>query len=78
MTHEYPGTTNYGITTTRTFDRGVEIATAETWTLQRELAYTIERIADGMRVCGIGYPDPRYDTVRAITVELVKRGAALR
>ena len=51
---------------TQTFDRGVEIETAPDYELDRELRMTLEYLADDIRVCGSGYPSPRYETVRAI------------
>lgn len=56
----------------RTFDRGVEVTTASDYTLQRELEMTLDYIAD-MRRTSPGYPNPRYETVRAIVAEQERR-----
>ena len=58
---------------TQTFDRGVEIETAPDYELDRELRMTLEYLADDIRVCGSGYPSPRYETVRAIIREQERR-----
>lgn len=54
----------------RTFDRGVDIATADDATLTRELEYTMERIRDGSYSLAA---DPRAATVRAIIEEQTRR-----
>jgi len=58
---------------TRTFDRGVDIETAGDHELEFELRETLEYLADDLRVCGRGYPSPRYETLRAIIREQERR-----
>lgn len=54
----------------RTFDRGVDIASADDATLTRELEYTMERVRESTYEMGV---DPRMATVRAIIDEQTRR-----
>jgi len=61
-----------------TFDRYVNIEAASDYTLQREMETIIECIARGQKVCGPGYPDPRYRDIKAIAAEQARREATRR
>lgn len=58
---------------THTLDRWVEIETASDYTLSRELEMTLADLAYDLKVCGRGYPSPRYETVRALIAEQERR-----
>lgn len=60
---------------THTFRRGICIATASVYELQREFDYETQCLADDLRVCGPNYPSPLRASLRAIAAELARRGA---
>lgn len=58
---------------TRSFATWLDIETASTYELKRELEREYDRLAYDLKVCGSGYPSPRKQSIEDIAVELARR-----
>lgn len=50
-----------------------DIATVGRYELDRRLKREYEGLAYDLKICGMGYPSPRKDVIKAIHVELCRR-----